>query len=195
MRAPFHTSHGDRNDTSSSYSRTSMASLIATLARLVLGPSPEIICAEEVWSTGVTELNRRTYGRRESGAFLLGSRQKVRRIEEFVFYEDIDPHALDSGIIRIDGRQLGDLWDHCRQVRREVIADVHVHPNGFGQSALDKANPVVAEIGHIAIILPNFASRGTAPGKIGVYQYLGDRKWRDRSRERHSPFHVGWWPK
>ena len=171
-----------------------MASLIATLARFVLGPSPEIFCANEVWSAGVAELNRRTYGRRESGAFLLGSKRKARRIEEFVYYDDIDPHALDTGIVRIDGRRLGDLWDYCRAVGREVVADVHVHPGGFCQSPLDKANPVIAEIGHMAVILPDFASGATGPGDIGVYQYLGDRKWCDRSRERRSPFHVGWWP-
>lgn len=52
----------------------------------------------------------------------------------------------------------------------------------------------MAEIGHMAFILPNFAARTTMPGEIGVYEYLGARQWRDRSRERPSPLHVGWWP-
>lgn len=172
-----------------------MASLIATLARFVFGPSPEIFCDTVLWRAGIAELHRRTHGQRESGAFLLGFKGKARRIEEFVYYDDIDPQALDTGIVKIDGRRLGKLWAHCRSVGREVIADVHVHPMGFGQSALDQANPVMAEIGHVAIILPDFAGRATVPGKIGVYQYLGDRKWRDRSREHPSPLHVEWWPR
>lgn len=171
-----------------------MASLIATLARSVFGTQPEILCEKAVWRAGIAELRCRTFGKRESGAFLLGSKGKVRRIDEFVYYDDIDPHALDTGIVVIDGRRLGDLWTHCRKTGREVVADVHVHPRGFGQSPSDKANPVIAEIGHIAIILPDFAARATMPGGIGVYEYLGARQWRDRSRERPSPFHVGWWP-
>jgi hypothetical protein len=171
-----------------------MASLIATLARSVFGPAPEILCENTVWRAGVMELRRRTKGRHESGAFLLGAKGKARRIEEFVYYDDIDPHALDTGIVQIDGRRLGDLWAHCRKTGREVVADVHVHPGGFGQSGSDKANPVMAEIGHIAFILPDFATRATMPGGIGIYEYLGARRWRDRSRERPSPLHVGWWP-
>lgn len=171
-----------------------MASLIATLVRSVFGPRPEIFCDAAVWKAGVAELQRRADGRRESGAFLLGFVEKVRRIEEFVFYEDVDPDALKTGIVVIDGRRLGDLWAHCRKTGRKVVADVHVHPGGFQQSPSDQANPVIAEIGHIAIILPHFAARRTHPGKIGVHEYLGSRRWRDRSQEWPSPFHIGWWP-
>jgi hypothetical protein len=171
-----------------------MASSIATLARIAFGPAPEILCDAKIWRAGVAELRRRTSGRRESGAFLLGSKGKARRIEEFVYYDDIDPHALKSGIVVIDGHRLGDLWSHCRKTGRVVVADVHVHPGGFMQSESDKANPIMAEIGHIAVILPHFAARATAPGAIGVYEYCGARQWRDRSLERPSPFHVGWWP-
>lgn len=172
-----------------------MASLIATLWRSVFGPRPEVVCTEEIWNTGVRELQSRAGGRRESGAFLLGSKDRTRRIEEFVFYDDIDPSSLKTGIVVIDGRRLGDLWTHCRKTGRTVVADVHVHPGGFQQSASDQANPIVAEIDHIAIILPHYAARATRPGAIGVYQYLGSRKWCDRSHERASPLHVGWWPK
>jgi hypothetical protein len=172
-----------------------MASLIATLLRCAFGPRPEIVCNEEIWNAGVLELRQRAGGRRESGAFLLGSNNKSRRIEEFVFYDDIDPNSLDTGIIKIDGRHLGDLWTHCRKTGHTVVADVHVHPGGFQQSASDKANPIMAEVGHIAIILPQYATRPASPGTIGMYQYLGSRKWRDRSAERPPALHVGWWPK
>lgn len=172
-----------------------MASLIATLVRSAFGPRPEIFCDAAVWNAGVEELKRRAGSRRESGAFLLGSTDRARRIEEFVFYDDIDPNALKTGIVVIDGRLLGDLWAHCRKTGRKVVADIHVHPGGFQQSQSDQANPIVAEIGHIAIILPHYATRAKHPGGIGVHEYLGSRRWRDRSHARPSPFHVGWWPK
>jgi len=171
-----------------------MASLIATLARSVFGPRPEIFCDGATWNAGVLELRRRAGGRRESGAFLLGSKNKARRIEEFVFYDDIDPNALASGIVNIDGRRLGSLWTHCRKTGRRVVADVHVHPGGFQQSSSDQANPIMAEAGHIAIILPHYATRAADPGTVGVHEYLGSRRWHDRSCERPSPLHVGWWP-
>jgi proteasome lid subunit RPN8/RPN11 len=171
-----------------------MASLIATLARIVFGPRPEIICAAKIWNEGVIELRRRAGGRRESGAFLLGSGDGARRIEEFVFYDDVDPDSLSTGIVVIDGRRLGDLWSYCRKTGRKVVADVHVHPGGYAQSTSDQANPIMAEVGHVAIILPDFAQRSTAPGGIGFYRYLGSRKWRDQSREFPRPMHVGWWP-
>jgi hypothetical protein len=53
-----------------------MASLIATLARVAFGLRPELLCDAAVWSAGVAELRRRAGGRRESGAFLLGSTDK-----------------------------------------------------------------------------------------------------------------------
>lgn len=171
-----------------------MASLISTLARIAFGPPPDLVCPTAVWQHGVAELRRRTYGRREAGAFLLGQIDKRRVIEEFIFYDDIDPQALASGIVDIDGRKLGALWDHCRETGRRVVADVHVHPSGHRQSASDRANPIIAEIGHIAIILPDYASGATEPGGIGVHHYIGNRKWHERSREWPNPFHVGWWP-
>ena len=171
-----------------------MASSTATLARIAFGPSPEITCDPHVWSAGVRELRERAGGRRESGAFLLGAKGKRRTIEEFVFYDDVDPDALKTGIVVIDGRRLGALWEHCRATGREVIADMHVHPGSYQQSSSDQANPIMAEIGHIAMILPHFARQATQPGGIGVYEYLGSRRWRDLSRARPSPLHVGWWP-
>lgn len=171
-----------------------MASLISTLARIAFGPPPELVCRRAVWQAGVDELRRRTQGRREAGAFLLGRKGKRRVIEAFVFYDDIDPNALATGIVEIDGRRLGALWTHCRATGLSVVADVHVHPDGYGQSESDQANPIIAEVGHIAVILPDFVAGATEPGAIGVHQYLGNRRWSDRSRERYNPFHVGWWP-
>lgn len=167
---------------------------IATLARAAFGPPPEVSCNQDVWDRGVAELRRRAGGRRESGAFLLGSKGRRRQIEEFVFYDDIDAEALSTGMVIIDGRKLGDLWAHCRATGREVVADVHVHPGAHRQSRSDQDNPVMAEVGHIAIILPDFAERETYPGGIGIFEYLGARRWRDRSRQKPSPLHIGWWP-
>lgn len=165
---------------------------LATVARSLLGRRPELICDRTVWDAGVVELHRRTNGRRrESGAFLLGEPGSPATIRQFIFYDDIDPDALNTGIVMIDGRRLGALWKICRSNALKVVADVHVHPGSFRQSPSDQANPIIAEPNHIALILPDFAEGSNLPRRIGVHRYLGNRMWRDESDLLFPPFHVG----
>jgi hypothetical protein len=165
--------------------------LLSRLARWIAG-SPRIVCDAKVWRAGVKELHRRTLnGRRESGAFLLGRNVNgVQRILEFVFYDDIDPHALDTGIVHFAGNRLQKLWEHCRMRGYGVVADVHVHPGGYGQSESDQANPVIPRAGHIALIIPDFASRATEPREIGLYEYCGEGVWREHTRRGAKFFRL-----
>lgn len=171
-----------------------MASLLRTLLRTATGRPPKLVCSNAVWREGVEELRRRTGGTRESGAFLLGTTQAgIRRIEQFLFYDDIDPACFARGIVEFDGAKFGSVWERCRELRLSVVADVHVHPCGYGQSASDRHNPIIPEVGHLALILPDFAAKRRLPGNIGIYEYLGSRRWRDHSPQGESFFHVGWW--
>jgi hypothetical protein len=169
-----------------------MRSFLSRLFGWLLGRKPRIVCDPQIWVAGVRELRKRTLnGRRESGAFLLGCDQGgLKRIIEFVFYDDIDPRALDTGIVKFAGNKLPMLWDHCRDRGYGVVADVHVHPAGFGQSASDRADPVMPRAGHIAMIIPDFARRQSSPGGIGLYEYLGNGAWRDHSAEGSAFFRL-----
>lgn len=142
-------------------------------------PEVRLRCSEQVWRAGVRELHTRTRNRIESGAFLLGHDEgRVRVITQFLFYDDIDSHCFDRGIVEFNGRLLGKVWGYCRDNSLSVVADVHVHPFGFGQSPSDMHNPIIAKAGHIALILPNFAQGPCLPGGgVGVYEYLGNRQW------------------
>jgi hypothetical protein len=143
----------------------------------------------------VDELRRRAAGRQESGAFLVGTqRGRVRRIEEFLFYDDVDPTCFARGIVEFDGRKLGVVWQRCRDSKRTVVADVHVHPGHYGQSPTDQRNPMIAESGHLALIIPYYAACGRLPGQIGTFEYLGSYRWRDHSAEHDGLFYVGWFP-
>jgi hypothetical protein len=73
------------------------------------------------------------------------------------------------------------LWDICRQTGLKVVADVHVHPFGYGQSDIDQANPLIPHAGHLALILPDFAQGNILPGGIGIYEYRGGADWLDLS--------------
>ncbi len=174
-----------------------MASLILTLARAAFGWPPRLVCRKSVWRDGAAELRRRTNGHtRESGAFLLGQKgARTRRIRKFIFYDDIDPSCLRNGIVEINGRKLGALWQQCRETGLDVVADIHVHPGGYQQSSSDQSNPIMAEVGHLALILPDFVCRQTLPGGIGMFEYLGGRRWADHSPKGGAFFHVGWWPR
>jgi len=128
-----------------------------------------------LWLDTLALLRERGRGDRESGGFLLGRRiDGVRVIEFFLPYDDVDPSAL-RGIILFDGSK---------------IADVHTHPGGFGQSQTDRDNPMIPEIGHVALIVPNFADGAYLPGDIGIYEYRGRRQWVDRSGDGGRYFAV-----
>ena len=138
-----------------------------------------VTCASPTWRRLLVALRARGHdGTHESGAFLLGVRaQDGIEIREFVLYDDLDPHALDTGIIRFDGRYFGALWEICRSTELEVVADVHTHPAGAYQSASDQAHPMIACAGHIAIIIPDFAQPPVRLRDVGIYRYLGNKSW------------------
>lgn len=152
---------------------------------------PSLSCSEVVWLAGTKELALRTRNRtRESGAFLLGTEGTTKRIEKFVFYDDLDPHALSSGIVHFDGSKFPLLWRICREEGLTVVADVHVHPAGYGQSYSDRTEPAIPRAGHIAMILPDFAQREIRPGGIGIYEYVGNHQWTNRTREGRAFFRL-----
>lgn len=166
---------------------------LATMRRLIK-PHHELSCSWFLWRRLKAQLRER--GRdasRESGAFLLGRREGRRaRVVDFVLYDDLDPQSLDSGIVRFDGRYFGDLWECCRKRRLTVVADVHVHPDGAAQSDSDRHHPMISRPGHIALIIPWFATGSQPLCDIGVYQYLGGKRWATVPREeRHRFFHIG----
>jgi proteasome lid subunit RPN8/RPN11 len=119
-------------------------------------------------------------GLRESGAFLLGRRKgNVATVEELVFYDDIDPTALATGIVRLSGHAMNTVWQRCSERGLEAVADIHTHPGGSGQSRSDRDHPMVSTRGHVALIAPRFARSAFDLRGIGVYRYAGSNLWHD----------------
>jgi len=134
-----------------------------------------------LWIALVLELRKRGQGRRESGAFLLGrSRAGKAKVTSYLCYDDIDPNAYSGGAITFHANGYAALWHYCREEKVEVLADVHTHPGtDVRQSIIDQRHPMVPVAGHTAIILPNFAKTSWwSLMSIGVYEYLGDFRWR-----------------
>jgi proteasome lid subunit RPN8/RPN11 len=133
-----------------------------------------------LWRRLVKELRKRGAGTRESGAFLLGT-PGTGRVSRFICYDDLDDKALETGIITVHAAGFVRLWDICKRENLKVLADVHTHPSSWtGQSEPDRTHPMVAQPGHIALILPNYAKRTTRPlAGASVYEYLGDHEWQN----------------
>jgi len=134
-----------------------------------------------LWRRLILELRRRGQGRNESGAFLLAPEDRdANRATSFVCYDDLDPNAYEGGAIAFHAVGHAALWDLCRKHRLRVLADVHTHPGiNISQSSIDQRNPMMPLLGHIALILPNFANTPWSTlDRAGVYEYLGNFEWR-----------------
>jgi proteasome lid subunit RPN8/RPN11 len=168
-------------------------SIVATTRRL-LAPNHELSCSWWTWRQLLSGLRARGRYERESGAFLLGRRSAdgSARIDTFILYDDLDPHVLDTGIIRFDGTHFGQLWEYCRESRSMVIADMHTHPGSPQQSFSDRDHPMITQPDHIALIVPRFARDVSSVEDVGIYRYLGAKRWREIPREdRRRFFHIG----
>ena len=167
---------------------------IAETTRRLLAPRHELSCSLVLWLRLCRRLRERGSNRtRESGAFLLGRREGDRaRIVDFALYDDLDPRSLDTGIVRFDGRHFGELWALCKLKGLTVVADVHVHPGGAGQSVSDREHPMIAVPGHVALILPRYAMRPLRRREIGMYRYRGGKRWWVvPPTDRRTFFHLG----
>ena len=166
----------------------------AETMRRLLAPQHELSCSWILWQRLLRNLRER--GRRksqESGAFLLGyCLDRKVRIIDFVLYDDLDPHCLETGIVRFDGRYFGDLWTICQLKNLSVVADIHVHPGSVAQSKSDRTHPMISTVGHLALILPHFASNPIRRANIGIYRYMGSKRWATISpTNRRTFFHIG----
>ena len=140
---------------------------------------PRVEVSLGLWQEMIEELGRRGLnGRRESGVFLLVPiKENARRVVRTVYFDDLDPDCL-VGAIYIRSRGFSKLWDICEKEGLRVLADIHTHPCGWvGQSSVDRANPMVARIGHVAFIVPYYGTRLVAAREVGAHEYHGDHGW------------------
>lgn len=127
------------------------------------------------------DLRGRGQGRRESGAFILGRRHEtIDRACSYVPYDELDPEALATGIVRFSSGGYAKLWELCRARAARVVADVHTHPTDWvQQSDSDQAHPMIPERLHAALILPRFGdTTWWSLEEVGIHEYHGGGRWR-----------------
>jgi hypothetical protein len=150
-------------------------------------PPPPIQVSVWLWRRLLHDLRRGGRGTSESGAFLLG-RPSGRKVISYVCYDALDPDAYQHGAITFHAAGYEALGRCCRESNLEVLCDVHTHPGpGVGQSDIDQRHPMLPITGHTALIAPCFArTPWWSLQAVGVYEYLGEFRWRD-----HSPAQGG----
>lgn len=165
------------------------------MIRRLLGRHAKLRFSRTLWHGMVTELARRGGGTRESGAFLLTPRvADGRTVTRVVYFDDLDADCLTGGI-SLAGTAFPRLWDLCDEHEVRVAGDVHTHPGDWvGQSPTDQDNPMVAQIGHLALIIPGLAQQHVRPDQVGVHEYLGDDGWRSvHGRAAAEVLYIGRW--
>jgi proteasome lid subunit RPN8/RPN11 len=148
-----------------------------------------------MWDQILLQLELRTEGRHESGAFLLGRVVNDRReVLDALYYEDLDSDAYSTGVCVLRGDGFALLWQTCRESSLTVVGDVHTHPGAAVQSYQDRTNPMVARSGHVAIIVPLYARQPIDQREFGIYEYRGEHVWNDRGGESGKTFfYRGFW--
>lgn len=140
---------------------------------------PRIEIGLDLWQETVQELGVRTLGgRREAGVFLLAPpAEGVPIVVRLAYFDDLDPKCL-VGHIHIRASGFSKLWDLCEVENLRVVADIHTHPGAWvSQSSIDRANPMIAREGHLALIVPHYGTRPVQAREVGVHEYRGDRGW------------------
>lgn len=124
------------------------------------------------------DLRQRGQGWRESGAFLLADAvRRDRVVRSWIPYGVLSPQSLAYPYIRLEPAAFARLWSACRENQLEVVADIHTHPGGPRQSPSDRAHPMVALPGHVALIAPRFALHDPRPIDCSFNVYLGNHLW------------------
>lgn len=141
---------------------------------------PLLEMSRAVYDALISDLAKSGRGVKEAGAFLLGhAGQQGRRVSSYLMYDVVAPESSRKhAYVAFTSEEMARAWEHCYAAGLQVVADVHTHPMGPGQSLSDRAHPIVSVTGHVALIVPHFAMRSPQPFDLGVHVFEGSGRWR-----------------
>jgi proteasome lid subunit RPN8/RPN11 len=133
-----------------------------------------------VYKALIADLAKSGRGIKEAGAFLLGHVDDKRRwVSSYLMYDTVATESSRKhAFVAFTATEMARAWGRCYATGLQVVADVHTHPMGPGQSVTDRAHPIVSVAGHVALIVPYFAMRNPQPDELGVHVFEGAGKWR-----------------
>jgi proteasome lid subunit RPN8/RPN11 len=141
---------------------------------------PLLELSHPLYDALVADLATSGRGIKEAGAFLLGKMNGAdRRVTSYLMYDAVAAESSRKhDYVAFTAQEMALAWDHCYSTGLQVVADVHTHPLGPGQSDSDRAHPIVSVAGHVALIVPYFAMRDPRPADLGVHVFEGNGQWR-----------------
>lgn len=140
-------------------------------------PDAVIAAPKWLWSSVVASLRSKGDGERESGCFLLGDIDGgIRYVRDVVYFDELDARC-ETGHLSLDAGAFTELWKICEARGMAVVADVHTHPGVALQSDTDERNPAISQVGHVAMIVPEFAMTIREHEGLGVFVYRGRHQW------------------
>ncbi len=144
-----------------------------------MSSSPKMLeFAPGVWRSLMLDLRECGQGCHESGAFLLSRRDDPERVvREWLVYDELDPESFNRDYVQLETAAFSRLWEWCDRRQLQVVADVHTHSWGPRQSDSDRAFPMIALAGHIALIVPRFAQGEPNPVDVSLNVYRGGGRW------------------
>lgn len=93
----------------------------------------------------------------------------------------------DAGLsVMIEGNELHRVNVHLFKEGLSLIAQIHSHPGRAYHSAVDDAFPIVAKIGGLSLVVPDFARAPFKLGTCATYRLSAAGVWEELSSRRVS---------
>lgn len=86
--------------------------------------------------------------------------------------------SLEEGLLySVDGDELHRINVWLYENKMSLIAQIHSHPGRAFHSSTDDAYPIVATVGGISIVVPDFASREMEISTWAVFRLSEENEW------------------
>lgn len=103
--------------------------------------------------------------------------EEIFKIEQVIVPQQKAMSLEDGLLYSVDGNELHriNLWLY--ENKMSLIAQIHSHPSRAYHSSTDDDYPIIATIGGLSIVVPDFASRPIHLSTWAVYRLSGQNKW------------------
>ena len=100
--------------------------------------------------------------------------------------------SMEEGLLyAVDGDELHRINVWLYENKMSLISQIHSHPSEAYHSSTDDAYPIVATIGGISIVVPDFASRAIDISNWAVFRLSMENEWVElNATEKNNLFEI-----
>ena len=120
--------------------------------------------------------------RLEGVALFAGKEEgKVFKVESTIVPMQQAMSIEDGLLYAVDGDELYRINVWLYDNKMSLIAQIHSHPSRAYHSETDDAYPIIATVGGISIVVPDFATKGVDVAAWAVYRLIPQKGWTELS--------------